>query len=633
MTEWEDAARIVFPASDRGADLSILPLYALDWTHPVQKKELFDPALAARPLSLPSLQGRRAFQAVPLPTFKGFWVGSRRMIGVNPGRAVSLCTFFNAFPAGYWARFTDTKSVRLSFTVSGKGVVEVWKSDAAGRDSRLWREPFEGDASFSPAFGIGGMAEGGYLWLDIHAEEASILDGASWQVPASFAKARQDACITTFNSPRSAARAIGAAGRAGSVKKVFCIDQGSSAAMKDPAFASAARALPGLEYIRQKNLGGAGGFARGMREAMKGEDEYFVLMDDDAFPEGETLERIDEFQKHCSSPVIVGAGMLHSDSPSSLFTFGEVINWEKIWYAPSLDLGYNHDFSALPLRESPRLHRLCTEDYNGWWLCSVPRRVAEKIGLPLPVFIKFDDIEYGLRAKKAAIPSISLPGAAVWHPAWHLKDQTRGWVEYFAERNRFLTALLYKDRPSGIFEASLRDQSNLGIRMEYASMALRNMALRDLLSGPEAILDGQRSKRREAEEVRRSIDPPALPPSALPLPSLQVPDPCGIPRICRAKKAALGLLNAALSCGAGPLREISSTDSWISLAGCSAAEVYDGKGKARLLKKNAPLFRRLYLENIRLTAELVKNWPSLSKSYREADLGSVKIWDSIFSRL
>ena len=370
-----------------------------------------------------------------------------------------------------------------------------------------------------------------------------------------------------------------------------------------------------------------------MREALKGGDPYFVLMDDDAFPEGETLERISEFQKHCLSPVIVGAGMLHSDSPSSLFTFGEIIDWEKIWYAPSLDLGYNHDFSALPLRESPRLHRRCAEDYNGWWLCSIPRSAVEKIGLPLPVFIKFDDIEYGLRAKKAGIPSISLPGAAVWHPAWHLKDQTRGWVEYFAERNRFLTALLYKDRPSGVFEASLRDQTNLGIRMEYASMALRNLALRDLLAGPEAILRGQGSKRKEAEDLRRSIDPPLFHPSRLPLPSVQAPDPAGIPRLKRAEKAALGLLNAALPGGAGCAREVSSTDSWLSLAGCSEAEVYDGKGKARLLKKNAPLFRRLYLENVRLTAELVKNWGPLSRSYREADMGSLKSWDSIFSRL
>ena len=633
MRQWEEAARIVFPASDRGADLSILPLYALDWTHPVQKKELFDPSLAARPLRLSTPGARRAFQHIPLPTFNGFWVGGRRMLGINPAHAVSLCTFFNAFPAGYWARFTDVKYVQLSFSVSGKGVSEVWKSDAAGRDSRLWREPFEGDASFSPAFGIGGMAEGGYLWLDIHAEEASILDGASWQVPASFAKARQDACIATFNSPRSAARAIGAAGRAGSVQKVFCIDQGSSAAMEDPAFASAARALTGLKYIRQKNLGGAGGFARGMREAMKGEDEYFVLMDDDAFPEGETLERIDEFQKHCSSPVIVGAGMLHSDSPSSLFTFGEVINWEKIWYAPALDLGYNHDFSALPLRESPRLHRRCGEDYNGWWLCSIPRTAVEKIGLPLPIFIKFDDIEYGLRAKNAGIPSISLPGTAVWHPAWHLKDQTRGWVEYFAERNRFLTALLYKDSPSGVFEASLRDQSNLGIRMEYASMALRNLAIKDLISGPETILCSQGSKRKEAEDLRHSIDPPLLSPSQLPLPSYQVQDPAGVPRWQRAKRAALGLLNAALPIESGGIQEISSTDSWLSLAGQSAAEVYDGKGKARLLKKNAPLFRKLYFENIRLTGELVKNWRPLSRAYREADLGSLKSWDAIFSRL
>ncbi|MBR4399851.1 MAG: glycosyltransferase [Aeriscardovia sp.] len=630
MTDWEEAAKIVFPYSDGETDYATLPLYALDWTHPVQKKELFDPSFATRPLRLATPEAFRSFQHTPLPTFEGFRVGGRRVIGLKTGRSVSLCSYFNAFPAAFWARFTDVKSVRLSFGASGKGVAEVWKSDAAGRDSRLWRQPFEGEADFSPVFNIGNMAEGGYLWLDVHAEEASVLDGASWQVPASSESALQDVCITTFNSPRSAARAVLQACKAGSVKEVICVDQGSNPATSDPDFASLPRSFPEFKYIRQKNLGGAGGFARGMAEALKGGGDDFVLMDDDASAEGETLERISVFQKHCISPVIVGAGMLHSDSPSSLFTFGEVVDWARIWFSSSLDLGYNHDFSALPLRESPRLHRRCNEDYNGWWLCSIPRRAVEKIGLPLPVFIKFDDIEYGVRAKKAGIPSICLPGTAVWHPAWHLKE-TLGWVEYFVERNRFLMALLYKEGPEGVFKASLRAQSNLGIRMEYASMALRNAALKDLLSGPRAILEAQGGKKEEAERLRKSMEPPALPPSLLPLPASQIPDPAGVAKAQRAKKVALGLLNAALP-GGGTLKEVGSSGSWLAMAGCSLAEVYNGEGKAKLVKKNAPLFRKLYLENIRLTSELVKNWVPLSKAYREADLGSFESWEAIFSR-
>ena len=35
-------------------------------------------------------------------------------------------------------------------------------------------------------------------------------------------------------------------------------------------------------------------------------------------------------------------------------------------------------------------------------MCLIPRVVIEEIGLSLPLFIKWDDAEYGLRAKAAA---------------------------------------------------------------------------------------------------------------------------------------------------------------------------------------------------------------------------------------
>lgn len=629
MRAWEEAVRIVFPHAPEGADISILPLYALDWTYPLQKKELFDPAFAARPFLPSSLS---AFRSLPIsfhPSFEGFSVKGRRKISVKGGKAVSLCSYFNAFPAGFWARFTDVQSVRLSFKVQGKGTAEVWKSDGAGRGLCGWREEFEGEKAFMPVFPISSMSEGGYLWLDIHADQNSLLDLASWQVPASEAESGQDICLTTFNSPLSASRALHSI-KGKKVNKVFCIDQGDFPASNDREFSKASEGIAGFKYIRQENMGGSGGFARGMLEGMKGEDPFFVLMDDDARLEEESLDRISLFQKHCLSPVIVGAGMFHADSPSSLFTFGENLDLKKLWYYPSLDLGYNHDFASFPLRDSPRLHRRCSEDYQGWWLCSIPRKAVEKIGLPLPYFIKFDDIEYGLRAKKAQIPSVSLPGAAVWHPAWHLKDQTRSWVGYFAERNRFITGLLYKKDPLGVLVSSLRDQTNLGLRMEYASMRLKNMALKDLLKGPVCLGKGQKEKKKQAERIRLSMDPPSLPPSRLPLPELQVPDPEAIPRRIRAEKAVLGLLSASLGSPSPLAGEISSTDSWLSLAGRSSAQVYDKKGKVKIMKKNAPLFRKLYLENLKLTLELIRKWGGLSKAYKKASLSSPESWEAIF---
>ena len=57
---------------------------------------------------------------------------------------------------------------------------------------------------------------------------------------------------------------------------------------------------------------------------------------------------------------------------------------------------------------------------NGWWMCMIPRRVAEELGQPLPLFIKWDDADMAGRGRGArhtrpspcpAPPSGTWPGA------------------------------------------------------------------------------------------------------------------------------------------------------------------------------------------------------------------------------
>ena len=75
-------------------------------------------------------------------------------------------------------------------------------------------------------------------------------------------------------------------------------------------------------------------------------------------------------------------------------------------------------------------------DYNAWWMCLIPRSVAEDLGLPLPLFIKWDDAEYGLRARSRGYRTATVPGIAIWHMSFLEKDDTSDWQAYFHYRNR-----------------------------------------------------------------------------------------------------------------------------------------------------------------------------------------------------
>src|SRR4051812_45090726 len=65
-------------------------------------------------------------------------IESRTAFRVRSGEKLSFGTYFNAFPASYWRRWTVVSDVRLSVEVSGRGAtVIVYRSLANGRSQRV----------------------------------------------------------------------------------------------------------------------------------------------------------------------------------------------------------------------------------------------------------------------------------------------------------------------------------------------------------------------------------------------------------------------------------------------------------------------------------------------------------------
>lgn len=587
---------------------------------------------------------------------EAYEIVDRRSIRVYPHRRVSLSTYFNAFPASYWQHWTRVRSVRLVATVEGRGLISVYKSSARGRASALASKSFA-DETVTFELPITSFIDGGSYWFDLASGDEDVtLVSAEWQVaaPETWKPGKTTVGITTFNRPTYCLNQIIAVGQNEHVHevldRVIVVDQGTDLVSDQPGFGDAAAALGDtLEIVRQPNLGGSGGFSRAMLEGLSSESsDYVLLLDDDAISEPEAIVRAVRFADFAVTPTIVGGGMLHLDDRSVLYTQGEVWDPRKSWMRPSGASEYDHDFAEEPLRETPELHRYLGADFNGWWMCLIPTSILREIGLSLPVFLKFDDIEFSLRARAKGYPTVCLPGVAVWHMAWHDKDPTRTWEEYFIHRNRVITGLLHSDVRNGGYLPlhSFLGDIKLLFMLQYSAVRLRHEALKDAFRGPSLLPDLLPSKQAEIRELRtKYVD------------SKVVDDFSALPPVRRSSVAILGgvrkptnpvatlalavrvamrqlLIKQAAGSRRNPERVIPAPDiTWWRFADIDSALVTspDGLGVAWYQRDRATMHKFLW-RSIRLNLKLALGWKRLAEQYSKGApmITSAEQWRKTF---
>ena len=648
---WETVMRVVYPVKDAE---QTLPLYALDWTRPHVAETTLDSRIDMRRLEFGSMNQstlqrllRNAGSSAGV-SCDSFEIAGRTSITLKNRGHMSGCAFFNAFPAAYWRRWTSVKTVRFEATVQGNSKISVFRSTGRGLIypvSTKTTTASESETRVCIDVPMTGLMDGGYFWFDAESLDGSVtIADATWSVPREARTAKHETtlsiAITTFNRASYCMDQLRTIAGASALRErldtVYCTDQGSDLVKDQKDFDEVAANLgEQLTYIQQANLGGSGGFSRGMYETAKaGDSDFVLLLDDDAISEPESILRAIQFSDYTVRPVLVGGGMFHLDNRTMLYTQGERINAQRMWMYPSKSMGYNHDFSVEPLRDSPDRHQRIDEDFNGWWMCLIPIAVVKKIG----------DIEYGLRAKKAGFPTVCLPGVAVWHQAWHDKDPARSWEEYFTERNRWLAALLtYPDRPPRMLVETLYGDASLGLRFVYSAMALHHMALRDILRGPQYLVDCLPTKLGEVRELRAKYPDAQSKESfdEFPEPAGEVEPPKNHPSTMKSRyKAAVGLIaksfikkanpdKATRPDAAIPARDAAWT--WLAFDHVNSALVStpDGNGVA-WLKRDNKRFRKSMMEGYRLTRKILKNWKRLSAQYQSYGITSMETWARIF---
>ena len=603
---------------------------------------------------------------------------SRTTLSIGADSEVSFATYFNAFAAAYWRRWTILDSVVLRLTVRGAGRVDLYRSKIDGSRIAITGDvvgsPGESDRVTTVEFvcDLGPFEDGGWIWFDLTSDTDVDLLAGGWYAPVAAPATRPDAGpdgrpdpsvqvpndrrvtigIPTFNRPGDAVAALRALTSDPQVDEVIDAvlmpDQGDRKVRDEPGFAEAAAALGDrLHIFDQPNLGGSGGYSRIMYEARRLTDSPYILyMDDDIEIEPDSILRALAFGRMATVPMLVGGQMLNLQERSHLHTMGEVVGTHDFMWTAAPHADYDYDFSTYPLtdRDNPKpLHRRIDVDYNGWWMCLIPRVVAEKIGQPLPLFIKWDDAEYGLRARRAGHPTVTMPGVAIWHMAWSDKDDAIDWQAYFHLRNRLVVASLYHDGDhKGIMQSSLKALVKHLLCLEYSTVAIQIEAIRDFLRGPEALYELLPTALPKVRSMRAEFPDAVVVGSAVDLPA-----PSGGPAGIHTEPR--GKVRKAVALARGLAHSLSRDDKahhevpqanfppvearWYSLSRVDGATVTtaDGRGvvyRKRDRDKAATLLR----ESVAAHRELYRRFPEMRRRYRDAHTGLVtkEAWSRVF---
>lgn len=473
-------------------------------------------ALPGTEPDLDRLVAQRGFFAAPVDRLPdepyaeitGGAVRRRTRIVIAPYSRVSQNTYFGRFPASYWQRWTATTEVELSASLSGSGRVHVRASDADGEPRTLVvREVRDAaDERVRLRIAIDRFVDGGAIWPEFVTEADELrVDDVRWMVAAPAVLRptalvmcthdRADDCLTTLTTLTADPDARGM------VDAVYVIDQGQDTVESRPAFAEIVAELgPTLHYRRQGNLGGSGGFTRGLYEvtAVEGVDHAGVLfMDDDILLEPDVVVRLTAFAARTVEPVIVGAQMLHLLHPTTLHVGAETARFTTV--EPGLAVPGALDRVDI----TDELQELRVDaDYNAWWTCLLPAEIVADAGYPLPFFFQWDDVEYGYRCRARGHATVTLPGAAVWHHDFDWKDED-DWARYFTLRNALMIDALHGHfRPAASARVAGRWIAECLASMRYGEAATLLRAVEDFLRGPDSLRDGGVEALRAVRALR-----------------------------------------------------------------------------------------------------------------------------------
>ncbi len=419
---------------------------------------------------------------------------------LEPRATLDLDTYFNSFDEIVWRRHTVLAGLRVELRIAGAAHVQLWRHAQTG-SALLAEAHTDDDEALTLAVPRPPHPRAaGRLCLAVTAKQDRVtLASGAWVTEATPLPVRVMPVICTYNRDPPLAELIARLAAdpeaLEAVAGLVVVNNGRPGLPARLGIARMpARLRDRLHIVEQGNVGGAGGFARGLLQAREAGGTHAILMDDDVVIEPESILRTVRLYALARDDFVVAGHMLDLFQPNRLYEAGARLIDHRLAMQP-LHQGADLAGPGALTRflEPTAMH------YNGWWFMGLPLHLLDSHGWPMPCFIRGDDIEFGRRLHDAGVPMASMPGIGIWHEPFYAK--LGGWHIYYEFRNMLVLASRHFPAPARLLTAT----TMRWIIAELLTFRYQRAAL--LIRATEDFLDGPDIYGRDPGTVHASLEP------------------------------------------------------------------------------------------------------------------------------
>lgn len=416
------------------------------------------------------------------------------------GQRVTFDTAFGVFAAGRWSRLTSIGNLTATMKMSGSCRLEL-VAYANGNDTVVASSDTGCTVTCADIRDVG--AESFFVAVTaLH--DGVIVHGGEWSTTSEPERdVRLGVAITTFNRQEyvlaTIDKLVNIEATLPSVHghlRVNVVDNASNLQPSIPPNAP-------VRVIPNPNLGGAGGFARGLIEFREeGWSTHVVFMDDDILLEPESIMRTISLLSFANDPdLCVHGAMMSEEQPWMQFEAGSAYEFRSVYPLRAHGRGIDLRSRAEMVRDQLEIDI----DYSAWWFTVFPMHLATEN--PLPVFVRGDDVAFGLM--HTGKHTVTLNGIAVWHADFALKNNPSSL--YYEVRNFALIDTLVFDQHK--WRHLAWRYLSFGFRNayshRYASAEYMIWGMKDFLAGPDEWMKIDHAAKHD--ELRQVSEEKALP--------------------------------------------------------------------------------------------------------------------------